>query len=70
MGRIPYPTIAYRTEPSDVPVTMPSGALVLAQRAVHGERTLRRELPGYEAYATRTRYRFIPLVWEDVIRVL
>jgi protein-S-isoprenylcysteine O-methyltransferase Ste14 len=42
-----------------------SGALVLALawRAVHEERTLRAELPGYEAYIARVRYRFIPLVW-------
>jgi protein-S-isoprenylcysteine O-methyltransferase Ste14 len=42
-----------------------SGALVLALawRAVHEERTLLAELPGYEAYIARVRYRFIPLVW-------
>jgi protein-S-isoprenylcysteine O-methyltransferase Ste14 len=27
------------------------------------DRTLRRELPGYEAYAQRTRYRLLPGVW-------
>ena len=27
------------------------------------ERFLRRELPGYDAYASRVRYRLIPLVW-------
>ncbi|ETR77330.1 isoprenylcysteine carboxyl methyltransferase [Afipia sp. P52-10] len=37
--------------------------LALAWRTVHEERTLRRELSGYEAYAARVRYRIIPLVW-------
>lgn len=32
-------------------------------RAVQEERTLRRELPGYESYTRRVRYRFIPFVW-------
>jgi protein-S-isoprenylcysteine O-methyltransferase Ste14 len=27
------------------------------------DRTLRRELEGYEAYAQRTRYRLIPGIW-------
>ena len=34
-----------------------------AWRAVHEERALRAELKGYEDYAARVRYRFIPLVW-------
>lgn len=32
-------------------------------RAVNEERVLRSELPGYDAYARRVRYRFIPGVW-------
>jgi protein-S-isoprenylcysteine O-methyltransferase Ste14 len=35
----------------------------LAWRAVHEERVLRAELPGYEQYAARVRYRLIPHVW-------
>jgi protein-S-isoprenylcysteine O-methyltransferase Ste14 len=35
----------------------------LARRTVLEERTLRAELPGYEAYLTTVRYRFIPGVW-------
>jgi protein-S-isoprenylcysteine O-methyltransferase Ste14 len=37
--------------------------LVLARRAVLEERTLRRELPGYEAYMAEVRYRLIPYIW-------
>jgi protein-S-isoprenylcysteine O-methyltransferase Ste14 len=37
--------------------------LGVAWRAVHEERTLRAELRGYEDYAARVRYRFIPFVW-------
>jgi len=35
----------------------------IAWRAVHEERTLRAELPGYEDYVARVRYRFVPYVW-------
>ncbi len=35
----------------------------IAWRAVHEEKTLRAELSGYDEYAARVRYRFIPLVW-------
>src|SRR5262249_1768899 len=35
----------------------------LAWRTVREEHTLRTELPGYEAYAARVRYRFVPGVW-------
>jgi protein-S-isoprenylcysteine O-methyltransferase Ste14 len=27
------------------------------------ERTLRQELPGYEAYLAQVKYRFIPYIW-------
>ena len=36
---------------------------LFAVRAVLEERTLTRELEGYAAYATRVRYRFLPLIW-------
>ena len=36
---------------------------LLAIRIVFEERFLRRELPGYEEYGQRTRYRLIPGVW-------
>ena len=36
---------------------------LMAARAVLEERTLARELDGYAAYATRVRYRLIPMVW-------
>ena len=42
------------------------GALILvgiAVRAVKEERMLRAELPGYEEYMGKVRYRFIPYVW-------
>jgi protein-S-isoprenylcysteine O-methyltransferase Ste14 len=37
--------------------------LVIAWRAVAEERTLRAELPGYDDYAARVRYRLVPGVW-------
>lgn len=39
------------------------GALLLALRAVHEERRLLRELPGYSEYAARVRYRLLPGAW-------
>ena len=36
---------------------------LLAVRIVFEERFLREELPGYEAYTERVRYRLIPFVW-------
>jgi len=35
----------------------------IAFRAVREERVLRQELPGYEAYMARVKYRLIPYVW-------
>jgi protein-S-isoprenylcysteine O-methyltransferase Ste14 len=35
----------------------------LGWRAVNEEEMLRKELAGYDAYATRVRYRFVPAVW-------
>lgn len=37
--------------------------LAIAWRAVREERVLRAELDGYDDYAARVRYRFIPSVW-------
>jgi protein-S-isoprenylcysteine O-methyltransferase Ste14 len=37
--------------------------LGVAWRAVHEEEALRAGLPGYDAYAARVRYRFVPMVW-------
>ena len=37
--------------------------IAIAVRAVLEERTLRAELPGYEAYMTQVKYRLIPYVW-------
>jgi protein-S-isoprenylcysteine O-methyltransferase Ste14 len=37
--------------------------LILVVRTVLEDRTLRRELPGYQEYADLTRYRLLPLVW-------
>ncbi len=44
---------------------LPLGVLfvTLLLRTVLEERTLRRELPGYEEYTRRTRYRLLPGVW-------
>jgi protein-S-isoprenylcysteine O-methyltransferase Ste14 len=36
---------------------------LMAQRAVMEERTLREELPGYDAYMAQVKYRLIPYVW-------
>lgn len=38
-------------------------SLVLVVRTVWEDRTLRNELPGYEEYARRVRYRAVPGVW-------
>jgi len=38
-------------------------AVTLVVRTALEDRTLRRELPGYEEYTKRTRYRLIPEVW-------
>ena len=40
-----------------------SVVLGVAWRTVHEERVLRAELPGYDDYAARVRYRFVPLLW-------
>jgi len=37
--------------------------VLMSIRAIFEERTLARELPGYDAYAARVRYRLIPFVW-------
>ena len=37
--------------------------LLLVWRTAQEDRTLRRELPGYEDFATHTRYRLLPGVW-------
>ncbi len=37
--------------------------IILVVRTVLEDRTLRRELPGYEAYAQRVRYRLMPGIW-------
>lgn len=37
--------------------------LLLAMRTIPEERMLRRELPGYEEYMRKTRYRMIPGIW-------
>lgn len=44
---------------------VPVGAMALALviRTAFEDRMLRRALPGYEEYATRTRYRLLPPVW-------
>jgi protein-S-isoprenylcysteine O-methyltransferase Ste14 len=36
---------------------------MVARRAVLEERTLRAELPGYDAYMSQVKYRFVPHVW-------
>jgi protein-S-isoprenylcysteine O-methyltransferase Ste14 len=36
---------------------------LLAYRAVHEEALLRKELPGYEAYMQKVRYRLVPGIW-------
>ena len=38
-------------------------AMTLLVRTVLEDRTLQRELPGYEEYTKRTRYRLIPEIW-------
>ena len=40
-----------------------AGVLVLVVRTVLEDRTLQAELPGYQQYARRVRYRLIPGIW-------
>jgi protein-S-isoprenylcysteine O-methyltransferase Ste14 len=44
---------------------IPAGCVVVIYviRTALEDRTLRRELPGYEEYARRMRYRLIPYLW-------
>ncbi|THD82107.1 MAG: isoprenylcysteine carboxylmethyltransferase family protein [Phenylobacterium sp.] len=42
---------------------VPLAAIAIGVRAVGEERMLKAELPGYEAYARRIRWRFAPGVW-------
>ena len=44
-----------------LPAALLAASLVV--RTVLEDRTLRRELPGYEAYAERVGYRLLPGVW-------
>jgi protein-S-isoprenylcysteine O-methyltransferase Ste14 len=44
-------------------VLTPFLILGVAWRAVNEEKMLRSELPGYDDYAKRVRYRFVPGVW-------
>ncbi len=44
-------------------LAVPVGALGIGMRAVGEERMLRRELPGYEEYASRVRFRMVPGLW-------
>jgi protein-S-isoprenylcysteine O-methyltransferase Ste14 len=37
--------------------------VLIGIRAILEEKFLRRELPGYAEYITRTRFRMIPYVW-------
>jgi protein-S-isoprenylcysteine O-methyltransferase Ste14 len=37
--------------------------VILARRAVMEENTLQSQLPGYTAYVTQVKYRFIPYIW-------
>ena len=37
--------------------------VIIARRAVLEERTLREELPGYDAYLTKVKYRLLPYIW-------
>jgi protein-S-isoprenylcysteine O-methyltransferase Ste14 len=39
------------------------GSALYAVRTALADRTLRAELPGYEAYTQQTRYRLLPGVW-------
>lgn len=40
-----------------------AGAVTLVVRTVFEDRTLRGELPGYDEYAARTRFRLVPGIW-------
>ena len=44
-------------------INKPLLVAMIAIRAVMEERTLREELPGYDAYMHEVKYRLIPYVW-------
>jgi len=44
-------------------VAVPVLAIALAARAMLEESMLARDLPGYDEYMVRVRYRFVPYVW-------
>ncbi|MES1197422.1 MAG: isoprenylcysteine carboxylmethyltransferase family protein [Pseudomonadota bacterium] len=44
-------------------IVTPFLVLAIAWRAVNEEKMLRAELPGYDAYTARVRYRLVPGVW-------
>lgn len=58
-----YPAVALVFGSAWALVPAAVSAVVLFIRTALEDRTLRRELPGYEEYAQRTRYRLIPGVW-------
>jgi len=51
---------------SSIPALIPGvlGAIVYVIRTAVEDDTLQRELPGYQAYASRVRFRLFPAVWE------
>ncbi|MCX7274997.1 MAG: MFS transporter, partial [Burkholderiales bacterium] len=57
LGGLPRPT---RVHALDYPSVL---ILAVAWRSVNEEATLRAGLDGYDAYAARVRYRFVPLLW-------
>jgi len=36
---------------------------IISKRLLHEEAFLQKELPGYEAYCEKVRYRLIPFIW-------
>lgn len=60
-GIIPSPALLLGSWWALLPASATAAWLVL--RTALEDRTLRRELPGYEEYARRVRYRLIPALW-------
>lgn len=58
-----YPALALMLGSTWALVAAAASVVVVVVRTALEDRALRRDLPGYEAYASRTRARLIPHVW-------
>jgi protein-S-isoprenylcysteine O-methyltransferase Ste14 len=58
-----YPALAFMLGSAWALVPVATSVAVLLVRTALEDRALQRDLPGYDAYARRTRWRLVPHVW-------